>query len=365
MRRHNMTGTPTYHVWEGIKTRCYNPNDKGFKNYGARGIIVCDRWLNSFENFLEDMGERPGKEYSLDRENNDGPYSPENCKWSLATEQSRNRRRRQKKLTLDQIADIKFQYLTGTSLETLSNKFDTSAMYLQRIKDSVLTYTYKPFNGAEVKLLNHMNNDLDIVNSARISFNKKSEILDEGNQKLINYLMKNKHGSVFESVELQFHIKCPIFVAREFQRHRISSFSEVSGRYVKLELEGYIPEDKAIRTQVGKPGSYSFNQITDSEKIKDILNYFDEAYRTAFSCYEELLKLGTAKELARSVLPVGLFTEFRYKTNARSLMNFISLRNSEHAMYEIRKIAECIEHSFSKVCPATYKYFVENDRVAP
>ncbi len=94
--RHGKTQTPEFYVWRSMKQRCTNPKHRAFKNYGGRGIKVCDRWLNSFEAFLNDMGARPSPELQLDRVNNDGDYTPENCRWATASEQSRNRRTRRR-----------------------------------------------------------------------------------------------------------------------------------------------------------------------------------------------------------------------------------------------------------------------------
>lgn len=219
--------------------------------------------------------------------------------------------------------------------------------------------------GGFVKLIDSMGSDLDIVNSARISFDVLHSKIEKGDGGLIKYLMKNRHGTPFESVEFHFHIKAPFPVVHEWQRHRIASYNEISGRYVQLKNETYVPENGAIRQQTGKPGHYKFEQIGDENIRFHVKQAMEDQYTLAYETYEFLLDLGVAKELSRNILPLGLFTEFRYKTNARSLMNFLSLRNTSDAMYEIRVYAEEIEKIFQQILPITAKAFILNERIAP
>jgi thymidylate synthase (FAD) len=218
--------------------------------------------------------------------------------------------------------------------------------------------------GGWVTLLDSMGDDLDIVNSARISFNKKHEVFEEGDAKLIDFLLRNRHGTPFEMVEFKFQIRCPLTVAREWFRHRIASYNEISGRYVKQTSECYVPKMEDVRTQKGKPGNYYF-EILDEEVAYQAIQLMMRSYEEAYEIYENLLNIGVAKELARNVLPQGMFTEFVFKTNARSLMNFLSLRNDERAMLEIRRYAEEMENDFRKVVPVTYESFVKHGRMAP
>jgi thymidylate synthase (FAD) len=211
-----------------------------------------------------------------------------------------------------------------------------------------------------------MGDDLAIVNSARISLDNSSLELGNSDAKLLNFLMKNRHGTPFEAVEFHYQIRAPITVIRQIQRHRISSFNEVSGRYVEMKLEAYVPDHDAIREQVGRPGHYTYNTLPKNDIRADhCVDVMIEAYDQCFNRYEELLDIGIAKELARNVLPLGLYSEFRYKTNARSLMNFLSLRNHPECMYETRKIAEAMEEMFKDIVPVTHSCFVKNGRIAP
>ena len=168
----------------------------------------------------------------------------------------------------------------------------------------------------------------------------------------------------FEHNAFRFHIRCPIFVAREWMRHRVGSFNEFSLRYAKATEDFYLPEPEDVRTQVGKPGAYSFEPVAPevAEQTRDELR---AVYDAAFAAYERLVELGVARELARCLLPVGAYTEFYWTVNARSLMNFVSLRAAETAQREIRRYAEAVERFFAEAMPVTHAAFVANDRTAP
>jgi thymidylate synthase (FAD) len=202
-----------------------------------------------------------------------------------------------------------------------------------------------------------------VVNAARVSFDKRHEAMDESDEGLINYLMKHRHGTPFEHNFFCFHVKLPIFVAREWMRHRIGSFNEMSGRYVELEPEFYVPAGDAIRMQMGKPGNYHFETLIDQKA--SVREGMEVTYNLAYRAYQQLLKMGLAKEVARDVLPVGIYTQFYWSINARSLMNFLNLRNHERALYEIREYAKHLEEIFMDKMPTTCRAFVKNGRVAP
>ena len=215
-----------------------------------------------------------------------------------------------------------------------------------------------------VRLDGALADDLSVVNGARVSFARRKEVMDESDEGLIRFLMRDRHGSPFEHNAFRFHVRCPIFVAREWFRHRIGSFNEFSLRYARATDDFYVPEPEDVRTQVGKPGAYSFEPVADeiAETTRDKLQ---AVYETAYLAYEQLVELGVARELARCVLPVGAYTEFYWTINARSLMNFVSLRAAETAQREIRRYAEAIEQFFAELMPVTHAAFVANDRTAP
>ena len=215
-----------------------------------------------------------------------------------------------------------------------------------------------------VRLDGALADDLSVVNGARVSFARRKEEMDASDEGLIRFLMRDRHGSPFEHNAFRFHVRCPIFVAREWFRHRIGSFNEFSLRYAKATDDFYVPEVADVRTQVGKPGAYTFEPVGDelAETTRDELRaVYDHAYET----YTRLVEQGVARELARSVLPVGAYTQFYWTVNARALMNFVSLRNSEFAQLEIRRYAEAVEAYFAELMPVTHEAFVENGRMAP
>jgi thymidylate synthase (FAD) len=168
----------------------------------------------------------------------------------------------------------------------------------------------------------------------------------------------------FEHNSFRFHIRCPIFVAREWFRHRVGSFNEFSMRYARATDDFYVPEPDDVRTQVGKPGAYSFEPV-DPELAETTREELRAVYEQAYATYERLVEQGVARELARSVLPVGAYTEFYWTVNARALMNFVSLRAAETAQREIRRYAEAVERLFAEQMPITHAAFVANDRTAP
>jgi thymidylate synthase (FAD) len=215
-----------------------------------------------------------------------------------------------------------------------------------------------------VRLDAAMADDLSVVNGARVSFARHKTEMDDSDAGLIRFLMRERHGTPFEHNAFRFHIRAPIFVAREWFRHRVSSFNEFSMRYAKATDDFYVPEPEDVRTQVGKPGAYSFEPVSD-EVAETTREELQQVYATAYATYERLVELGVARELARAVLPVGAYTEFYWTVNARALMNFLSLRNSENAQREIRRYAEACERFFAERMPITYEAFVASGRTAP
>jgi len=215
-----------------------------------------------------------------------------------------------------------------------------------------------------VRLDDAMADDLSVVNGARVSFARHKDEMDASDEGLIRFLMRDRHGSPFEHNAFRFHIRCPIFVAREWFRHRIGSFNEFSLRYAKATDDFYVPDADDVRTQVGKPGAYSFEPVSP-ELAEETREELKAVYDLAYATYTRLVEQGVARELARSVLPVGAYTQFYWTVNARALMNFVSLRNSEFAQLEIRRYAEAVERFFEQQMPVTHAAFVANNRTAP
>jgi thymidylate synthase (FAD) len=215
-----------------------------------------------------------------------------------------------------------------------------------------------------VRLDDAMASDLSVVNSARVSFGRRKTELDESDEGLVRFLMRDRHGTPFEHNSFRFHIRAPIFVAREWFRHRIGSFNEFSMRYARATDDFYVPEPEDVRTQVGKPGAYSFEPVAPelAEQTREELR---AVYEHAYATYARLVEAGVARELARAVMPVGAYTEFYWTVNARALMNFVALRADGTAQREIRRYAEAVETFFAAEMPVTHAAFVANDRVAP
>lgn len=202
-----------------------------------------------------------------------------------------------------------------------------------------------------VEVVDRMGTDADIVAAARVSYKNKGSSADE---KLINYLMKHDHGSPFEMAVIKFHITCPIFVARQWFRHRIGSFNEISGRYTEMD-DGYLMP-ATLRKQ-----STSNKQASDDETIWDpeLIKTIGETLIHADMTYKMLLRAGVAREQARMVLPLAAYTQFFWCVNARSLMNFMTLRCAEDSQREIQHLATIIrEHHFKEWLPLTYNAYM-------
>jgi thymidylate synthase (FAD) len=208
-----------------------------------------------------------------------------------------------------------------------------------------------------------MADDLSVVNAARVSFARHKEAMDASDEGLIRFLMRERHGTPFEHNSFRFHIRCPIFVAREWFRHRVGSFNEFSMRYAKATDDFYVPAPEDVRTQVGKPGAYTFETVEPE--------LAERRARTLRVVYDGLRDVRGARRgrrrtrVARCVLPVGAYTEFFWTVNARALMNFVSLRAAETAQREIRRYAEAVESFLAEKMPVTHAAFVANDRTAP
>ena len=227
-----------------------------------------------------------------------------------------------------------------------------------------MSKTFKVLDKGYVTLQSYMGDDETIVKKARQSHDREHLSVKPEDLKLINYLMKNRHGTPFEMVVFTFNIKCPIFVMREWRTHRIGSFNEMSGRYVELSKQFYRPEPLDIRRQVDPSMKYKF------EPVKPRVAYntrrdINEAYKVAWTAYQKMLNNGIAKEVARIVLPVGIYTKFSWCVNLRSLFNFISLRSQPTAMLEIRRYSQAIELLIEPVVPVAFQAFIDNKKVAP
>jgi thymidylate synthase (FAD) len=227
-----------------------------------------------------------------------------------------------------------------------------------------------PETGGFVRLDAHMADDMSVVNAARVSFAQhSSELHDElsGKDKgLVGFLMRERHGTPFEHNAFRFHIKCPLFVAREWFRHRIGSFNEFSARYSEVPDEFHVPKEEHIRTQIGKPGAYTFEILDKRDaRVSMAMTAINSNNIASYRLYRDMIESGIAKEVARMVLPVSMFTQFYWTVNARALMNFLSLRTDINAQLEIREYAAAVEELFKNTMPVTYQAWIDNGKVAP
>ncbi|MEE9127853.1 MAG: FAD-dependent thymidylate synthase [Planctomycetota bacterium] len=213
-----------------------------------------------------------------------------------------------------------------------------------------------------VELIDFMGGDMAVLRKARQTVGKQSSEMPDWGPKFLGRMVRLKHGTPFEAAVFDFQVECKIGVAREWFRHRIGSFNEFSMRVTKAKPRFQVPPRNAARTETAR---YTFEDMTDEDSIEKGLSEFLYAYDSAWASYTRLLKLGWAKELARDVLPFGIMTTFGWTVNARSLMNFISLRTAPGAMLEIREMALDVEQAFKAKMPYTWEAFVAAGRGAP
>ena len=218
--------------------------------------------------------------------------------------------------------------------------------------------------------------DADVLFAARVSTAGEKSLDEVGTDAgrsagLINYLMRDRHGSPFEHNQFTFYVSAPIFVFREFMRHRTFSYNEESGRYRKLEPVFYVPGPDRKLVQEGKPGKYVFVDGTP-EQHKAVDAAVRRSCEASYEAYLEMLEAGIAREVARTVLPVGIYSSMYATCNARALMHFLSLRTKhEESTFpsfpqrEIEMVAEKMEDEFARLMPLTYSAWQANGRVAP
>ena len=227
-----------------------------------------------------------------------------------------------------------------------------------------------------VELIKSSASDADVIWAARVSTAGETSLdeLDKDADKsagLINYLARERHGSPFEHTSFTFFISAPIFVFREFMRHRIASYNEESGRYRELKPVFYIPNKDRKLIQVGKTGHYTFEAGTD-EQFDLMVAEMKKAYTAAYDAYQKMLDAGIAREVARATLPVATYSSMYVTMNARALMNFLSLRTTAEGSHfpsypqrEIEMVGEKMEAFFAEKMPLVHAAFNKSGRVAP
>ena len=220
-----------------------------------------------------------------------------------------------------------------------------------------------------VRVVDYMGDDTSIVQSARVSYGKgtKKVSTDSG---LIKYLMRHRHSTPFEMCEIKYHVKLPIFVARQWIRHRTANVNEYSARYSILDKEFYLPakENLAAQSINNRQGR---GDLIDGEQANDILKILKEDAEKNYNDYETILnerhdgtivnesKKGLARELARMNLTLNTYTQWYWKTDLLNLLNFLSLRADDHAQYEIRAYADVMIDCLKKWVPITYEAFMD------
>jgi len=217
-----------------------------------------------------------------------------------------------------------------------------------------LVLEYKCLDYGFVRLVDWMGDDSSIVQAARVSDGKGTKSVSEDTA-LIRYLMRNLHTSPFEMVEFKFHVKLPIFVARQWIRHRTANVNEYSGRYSEMPDEFYLPEPDQLRLQstLNKQGR---GEAT-IDNASDVLSRMKQTQERLFQEYSELLATGLAREIARINLPLSNYTEWYWKIDLHNLFHFLRLRLESHAQYEIRIYAEAIAKIIKQIVPIAYKAF--------
>ncbi len=222
-----------------------------------------------------------------------------------------------------------------------------------------------------VKLMDSMGDDQSICDAARVRRPGMRVTVDEADKGLMKMLMRDRHGSPWEHVIFTFYIEAPIFVAREAHRHRIASVNEESGRYKELRPVFYQPPDDRPLVQVGKPGAYTF-EAGGLWGMATVLDVTRASSRAAYAAYREMLDAGIAREVARMVLPVSVYTSWHLTINLRSLFNFLSLRRvtdettvPTFPMWEIQEVARQMEELAATIVPEAMRLFNENGRVSP
>jgi len=204
-----------------------------------------------------------------------------------------------------------------------------------------------------VRLVDVMGDDRAIVQAARVSYGEGTKTVRE-DAALIDYLMRHRHTSPFEMVEFKFHVKAPLFVVRQWFRHRTASVNEVSGRYSVLKDEFYEPE--AFRKQAGRNKQASEGALEDEEAL-DLLH---RVKKETYEAYQALLEKGVAREMARMVLPLSLYTEFYWKQDLHNLFHFLKLRLAPEAQWEIRQYAKAIALLVKEKVPLAWQSYEEH-----
>ncbi|MDG7052304.1 MAG: FAD-dependent thymidylate synthase [Wolbachia endosymbiont of Alcedoecus sp.] len=223
--------------------------------------------------------------------------------------------------------------------------------------DEILYEEHKVLDHGFIRVVDYMGSDSAIVQAARVSYGKGTKQISQ-DEALIKYLMRHHHTTPFEMCEIKFHVKLPIFVARQWIRHRTANVNEYSARYSILDNEFYIPRPEQVAKQSdnNKQGS---GEAFDSHTSKEIIDSLTNDSNLVYSHYERFIQQGLAREIARTNLMLNYYTQFYWKIDLHNLLHFLKLRADKHAQYEIRVYAEVMLDIIKKWVPMAYSAFVE------
>jgi thymidylate synthase (FAD) len=222
--------------------------------------------------------------------------------------------------------------------------------------DALLDKEFRVLDRGFIRMIDYMGSDEAIVQAARVSYGEgtKKVLEDRG---LIRYLMRHRHTTPFEMVEFKFHVKLPIFVARQWIRHRSANVNEYSGRYSIMKEEFYLPQPEDIQRQSERNKQGRSEEQVSPEVQKAFIDYLNGAQKESYEKYLEFVEQGIARELSRINLPLSLYTEWYWKIDLHNLFHFLKLRLDEHAQMEIREYAKVMSEMVRAVCPMAWEAF--------
>ena len=247
------------------------------------------------------------------------------------------------------------------SVEEERKKFFTTKRATVEDLENSLFKIFPVLDHGLVRVVDYMGDDNAIVQAARVSYGAGTKKAQDDNS-LIRYLMRHWHSTPFEMCEIKFHIKLPVFVARQWIRHRTANVNEYSARYSILDKEFYIPDPSNLATQ-SKINNQGRGSVLEADKAQEVLDILKRDSDRSYANYEYLLssdnKPGLARELARMNLPTNIYTQWYWKTDLHNLFNFLRLRADKHAQYEIRVYAEIIGEIVQKWVPKAFQAFLD------
>ncbi len=257
----------------------------------------------------------------------------------------------------------------------LSSRVGTHTAFLPQIKiscilkimahikvktaEDILDKSFEVLDKGFVRLVDYMGGDARIVQAARVSYGEGTKTVRE-DKALIDYLLRNKHTSPFEQVIFTFHVKMPIFVARQWIRHRTARLNEISGRYSVMNDEFYLPNPNEVRTQSKNNKQGSSSEDIDPELAMKVIEALKQEQTSLYTNYKGLIANNIARELARINLPLSLYTEMYWQIDLHNLFHFLKLRMDSHAQYEIRVYGEVMAEIVKAVSPLAYQAFEEH-----